>query len=125
MQKSSMEPESFDLLVLTDSESADDQALYPSVGSSVGSTSVSIRLPAGTAGTSQPVVVERMERATGEPGNVWSGHLAIPSGALLVSDWSMKPLARHEVRPGVYRVDVQGEAATLTVMLSPSDADIF
>jgi hypothetical protein len=109
-------------LVLTDSLSEDVQELYPVEGAAASATSVSV--PFKPVDEFRPKVAVRVASDPGPVGAVWSGRLDLPSGVLVVSDWSMSPLARHSVEAGLYQVDVDFDPAhgssVLLVILAPA-----
>jgi hypothetical protein len=109
------------VLVLTDSESLDEQQLYPATSPSLGATSVSLPLSSDLymSGDLTVRLGARARDSAARP--LWSGQLALPSGVLLASDWSMRPLVRHEVPAGDYQVTVELEDSTLIVCLEPAD----
>jgi hypothetical protein len=115
-----MPAEAGGVLVLTDSESVDEQDLYPASAPSGGATSVSIPLSSDLY-TSGDLTIQVQCRARQRAlGSLWSGPLSLPSGVLLASDWSMRPLVRYEVPAGDYQVAVDLEGSKLIVSLEPA-----
>jgi hypothetical protein len=108
------------VLVLTDSESVDAQVLYPASAPSFGATSVSIPLSSDLYASGDLNIQVQARGRQRARGSIWSGRLALPSGVLLASDWSMRPLARYEVLAGDYQATVDLAGSTLIVSLEPA-----
>jgi hypothetical protein len=95
-----MPAEAGGVLVLTDSESVDAQDLYPTSVPSGGATSVSIPLSSDLYASGDLTIHVQARARQRARGSLWSGLLELPSGVLMASDWSMRPLVRYEVPGG-------------------------
>lgn len=98
-----------DFLVLTDSGSSDVSDLYPVDEAVAGFDCVSVPLPSGTIGNLEGL---QFSTAVVDGEVLWAGSLSFPSGTVLVTNHSMRPLHRHQLVPGKYDV----------VVVAPSDA---
>ena len=101
------------IVVLTDQESRDVEDLYRGpIGVTAGASSLVVRLMSGdsaesfTRGTATVVVADEGTPSPAGLSRIWSGHLSLPSGSLLLSDWSVEPLERLRVPPGRYDATV-------------------
>lgn len=96
-------PGALDYLVLTDAESSDVSVLYPPVVAVAGADNVSVPLDFEIEDL-ENVDFRTDDTDVGEV--LWSGVLSLPSGRLLVSNQSMRPLRSHRLTPGNYEVSV-------------------
>lgn len=88
-------------LVVTDSDSSDVSALYPTDGAVAGFDCVSV--PLGfSPGDLETVHFSADAVIDGEV--LWAGSLSFPSGTVLVTNQSMRPLHQHQLEPGTYDV---------------------
>jgi hypothetical protein len=101
------------LLVLTDQESRDVENLYEGpLGVTAGGSSLVVWLMSADSGepfargTATVVVADDDTSGPAPLSRIWSGHLSLPSGWLLLSDWSVEPLERLRVPPGSYNANV-------------------
>ena len=93
-----------DFLVLTDSDSSDARDLYSLDEPVAGFDCVSVPLAYGTIGELEGLQFSTDAVIGGDV--LWAGPLSFPSGTVLVTNQSMRPLYRHQLVPGTYHVAV-------------------
>ena len=107
------------ILLVTDSESADDEPLYDGHLPRVGVSSVVLPIAFPLRGEDGEWRVRFHEAvAPSDSVEVWSGVLEFPSGRVLLTDWSMEPGPTHEVLPGPCQVRVGEGGGWFSIRLS-------
>lgn len=103
-------------LVVTDAEASDDADLYPANGPSAGASSVSLPLwnaPIGGVAATHVTVLAFNMPVSGHDDrtSLWAGVLNLPSGDVVVADWSMTPQVTANLPPGSYATTIHQDAA--------------
>ncbi|WP_193614934.1 hypothetical protein [Nocardioides lijunqiniae] len=100
-------------LLVTDSASSDDEALYDVGDPTVGASSVVLPVEFALRATEGEWRVQFSETNVQDDvaNEVWSGVLEFPSGRVMAADWSMEAGPTHDVGPGRYQVAVASPTA--------------
>lgn len=92
-------------LVVADRDSTDAVDLYPTEGASAGQSSVSLPLGFNPDDRGGVRILDNI-RLPDFRTVLWSGRLDLASGEVLISDWSMRPVHRVNVVPGIHTVTI-------------------